>query len=80
MASGANFFETRFRRLQTAFTKRRVDWLLGRLKERLFGSVPQDLQSAAAVPRTEAFIKLAEGTARLEKQLAGMTPAERTGN
>ena len=36
---------------------------LGHLKERLFGTVPADLQAAAAVPRTEAFIKLAEGTA-----------------
>ena len=32
MASGANFLEARFRRLQTAFTKRRVDWLLAQLE------------------------------------------------
>jgi len=70
MASSANFLEARFRRLQTAFTKRRVDWLLARLKERLFGTVPQDLQEAATVPRTEAFAKLAESVTRLEKQLA----------
>ncbi|HUE15437.1 MAG TPA: GTPase domain-containing protein [Planctomycetaceae bacterium] len=73
IASSANFLEARFRRLQTAFTKRRVDWLLAHLKERLFGSVPQDLQSAAAVPRTEAFIKLTQAAARLEQQLAGIT-------
>ncbi len=73
IASGANFLEARFRRLQTAFTKRRVDWLLAHLKERVFGTVPQDLQSAATVPRTEAFIKLTEAAARLEQQLAGIT-------
>jgi 50S ribosome-binding GTPase len=70
MASSANFLEARFRRLQTAFTKRRVDWLLARLKERLFGTVPQDLQAAATVPRTDAFAKLAAGVAHLEQQLA----------
>jgi hypothetical protein len=80
MASSANFLEARFRRLQTAFTKRRVDWLLARLKERLFGTVPQDLQSAAAVPRTDAFIKLGEAATRLERQLARVTSAgERSG-
>jgi 50S ribosome-binding GTPase len=72
MASSANFLEARFRRLQTAFTKRRVDWLLARLKERLFGTVPEDLQTAATVPRTEAFAKLADSAARLEKQLASV--------
>jgi hypothetical protein len=75
MASSANFLEARFRRLQTEFTKRRVDWLLARLKERLFGTVPQDLQSAAAVPRTDAFIKLGEAAGRLERQLASVTSA-----
>jgi hypothetical protein len=75
MASSANFLEARFRRLQTAFTKRRVDWLLARLRERLFGTVPQDLQSAAAVPRTDAFIKLGEAAARLDRQLARVTSA-----
>jgi hypothetical protein len=73
IASGANFLEARFRRLQTAFTTRRVDWLLGHLKERLFGTVPQDMQRAASVPRTEAFLKLSEGAARLDRQLASIT-------
>jgi hypothetical protein len=72
MASSANFLEARFRRLQTAFTQRRIDWLVARFKERLFGTVPQDLQSAASVPRTDAFAKLADGVARLEKQLASV--------
>jgi 50S ribosome-binding GTPase len=72
MASSANFLEARFRRLQTAFTRRRIDWLLSRFKERLFGTVPQDLQSAASVPRTDAFAKLADGVARLEQQLAAV--------
>ena len=77
IASGANFLESRFRRLQTAFTKRRVDWLLAQLKERLFGTVPQDLQAAATVPRTEAFLKVTEAAARLERQLAGGLASQR---
>jgi hypothetical protein len=73
LASGANFLEARFRRLQFAFTKRRVDWLLSRLKDQLFGTVPQELQGAAAVPSTDAFLKLSGAANRLAKQLENIT-------
>ena len=48
LSGGANLLETRFRRLQTAFTKRRVDWLLKRLNEQVFGAVPGDLPGAVS--------------------------------
>jgi len=70
LASGAGLLEARFRKLQTAFTRRRVDWLLGQLKERLFGTVPQELQAAANVPETDAYRQLTRGVDRLAKQLA----------
>jgi hypothetical protein len=70
LASGANLLEARFRRLQTAFTKRRVEWLLGHLQEKLFGSIPQELQSAGRVPETEAFGKLSDAVSRLARQVA----------
>jgi len=70
IAGGANLLEARFRKLQTAFTKRRVDWLLKHLKDQLFGTVPQDLLAAANVPRSEPFVKLVEATRRLAGQLA----------
>jgi hypothetical protein len=69
LAGGANLLETRFRRLQAAFTKRRVDWLLARLNEQVFGAVPGDLRAAAEVPRSAAFGKLAQAAARLQTQL-----------
>jgi len=75
LSGGANLLETRFRRLQAAFTKRRVDWLLKRLNEQVFGAVPGDLQAAAEVIRGEAYRNLAQAAARLDKQLADVTKA-----
>ncbi len=73
LASGANLLEARFRRLQTAFTTRRVDWLLARLKDQVFGAVPHDLQRAAEVPQSEAYRKLVQAAAQLQTQLASIT-------
>ncbi|HXY34472.1 MAG TPA: GTPase domain-containing protein [Planctomycetaceae bacterium] len=73
LASGANLLEARFRRLQTAFTTRRVDWLLARLKDQVFGTVPRELQTAAEVPGSEGYRKLAAATAQLAQQLADVT-------
>jgi hypothetical protein len=75
LSGGANLLETRFRRLQAAFTKRRVDWLLKRLNEQVFGAVPGDLQAAAEVIHGEAYRNLAQAAARLDKQLADVTKA-----
>jgi 50S ribosome-binding GTPase len=75
LSGGANLLETRFRRLQTAFTKRRVDWLLKRLNEQVFGAVPGELQAAAEVIHGEAYRNLAQAAARLDKQLADVTKA-----
>jgi 50S ribosome-binding GTPase len=72
LASGANLLEARFRRLQTAFTTGRVDWLLTRLKDQIFGAVPRDLQTAAEVPRSEAYRKLTEAAAQLQARLAAV--------
>ncbi len=70
LASGANLLEARFRRLQTAFTTRRIDWLLTRLKDQVFGAVPRDLQTAAEVTCSEPYRKLAQAAAGLNQQLA----------
>jgi hypothetical protein len=81
LASGANLLESRFRRLQTAFTTRRVDWLLTRLKDQVFGAVPRDLQLAGEVTRQEPYQKLAQAAARLDQQLADVAQRspDRTG-
>jgi hypothetical protein len=69
IASGAGFLEARFRRLQTAFTRKRIDWLLRNLKDQLFGTVPEELQAASSVPRTEAFVTLSGAVQQLKHQL-----------
>jgi 50S ribosome-binding GTPase len=80
LAGGASLLETRFRRLQAAFTKRRVDWLLKRLNEQVFGAVPGDLQTAATVPLSATYRRLAEAVARLDNQLAQIaSPASPVG-
>jgi hypothetical protein len=75
LSGGVNLLEARFRRLQTAFTKRRVDWLLKRLNDQVFGAVPGDLQAAADVTQGEAYRNLMQAAARLDKQLADVTKA-----
>ncbi len=73
ISGGASLLETRFRRLQTAFTRRRVDWLLTRLKDGIFGAIPQELQAAAGVPQSPPFGKLAQATSVLARQVEQIT-------
>jgi hypothetical protein len=54
-ATGAGFFEARFRRLHARFAARRASWLARMLKDHLFGDLPEELQAATDVPRTAAF-------------------------
>jgi hypothetical protein len=54
-ATGAGFFEARFRRLHARFAARRASWLARMLKEHLFGDLPDELRSATAVPQSSAF-------------------------
>jgi hypothetical protein len=76
LAGGANLLESRFHRLQSGFTKRRVEWLVTRLNNQVFGTVPGDLQKAAEVPRSEAFRVLAQSADRLKRQLASVAPPD----
>lgn len=54
-ATSAGFFEARFRRLHARFATKRASWLARMLKENLFGELPDELQTATAVPQSEAF-------------------------
>ena len=54
-ATSAGFFEARFRRLHARFAAKRASWLARMLKEHLFGDLPDELQSAIAVPQSESF-------------------------
>ena len=54
-STGAGFFEARFRRLHARFAAKRAGWLARMLKDHLFGDLPEELQSAIAVPQSESF-------------------------
>jgi hypothetical protein len=66
---GAGFLQAKFHQLQTAFTAHRAGWLVGRLKELLLGTLPEELQAAAALPESNAFTQVSEVLTLLEKQL-----------
>lgn len=54
-ATSAGFFEARFRRLHARFATKRASWLARMLKDNLFGDLPDEFQTATAVPQSEAF-------------------------
>jgi hypothetical protein len=65
---GAGYLQAKFQDVQTAFAARRVEWLVRLLKTHLLGDLPERLQAAAEVPRTEAFRDAARALAGLEGQ------------
>ena len=68
-ATSAGFFEARFRRLHARFAAKRASWLARMLKEHLFGDLPDELQSATAVPHSETFQTMRETMGLLESSL-----------
>ena len=66
---GAGFLQAKFQRLQTAFTEHRASWLLRLLKERLLGTLPEDLQAATCVPESQVFQEVSNTLKTLEEQL-----------
>lgn len=54
-ATGAGLFEAWFRRLHSRFAAKRASWLARMLKDHLFGDLPEELQTAVAVPQSDAF-------------------------
>jgi hypothetical protein len=65
---GAGYLQAKFQAVQAAFATRRVEWLVKLLKSHLLGELPERLQAAAGVPRTEAFRETTQAFALLEKQ------------
>jgi len=56
--TSVGYFEARFRRLETAFTRKRAAWLAGLLQQALLGTIPQELEAAASVTSGPAFKEL----------------------
>ncbi|MDB5388346.1 MAG: hypothetical protein JWM11_3992, partial [Planctomycetaceae bacterium] len=50
--------EAYFRQLHTSFTAHRLEWLGHQLKDHLLGTLQEELQHAAELPKSEAFINV----------------------
>ena len=68
-SSGAGFLEAKFRRLHTAFTATRLEWLLKMLDEHLWGSFVKELQAGASAQKSEPYRHVVEMLDVLEEQL-----------
>jgi len=69
-AEGLRWLEAWFQKLQTAFTKRRVAWFAEFLRQNVLGNLHLELQTAAAMPDSEAFQDAVACLDRLGRQLA----------
>ncbi len=52
---GSGFLQAKFQKLQTSFTSARVNWLVERLKNDLLGSLPEEFDLIASIPRSEEY-------------------------
>jgi hypothetical protein len=68
-ASGVGYLEAKFRRLHVAFTAQRAAWLGGLLKEHLLGTLPEQMQAAAAIPHSGEMNDVRQSLEELEKAL-----------
>ncbi|MEX0727481.1 MAG: GTPase domain-containing protein [Planctomycetaceae bacterium] len=59
-SSGFGYLEARFRGLHAAFAAGRAQWLAEHIQISLLGRLPEELQSAADIPKSEAFRRVQE--------------------
>ncbi|MCH7988962.1 MAG: hypothetical protein IID46_07400 [Planctomycetes bacterium] len=75
-SSGAGYLEAKFRKLHTAFTATRLEWLLKMLDEHLWGSFVKELHAGASALQSQPYRHVVEMLDVLEKQL--MTQQQKT--
>jgi hypothetical protein len=75
-SSGAGYLEAKFRKLHTAFTATRLEWLLKMLDEHLWGSFVKEIHAGASALQSEPYRQVVEMLGVLEKQL--MTQQKKT--
>ena len=75
-SSGAGFLEAKFRKLHTAFTATRLEWLLRMLDEHLWGSFVKELHAGASALQSDPYRHVVEMLDVLKKQL--MTQQKKT--
>lgn len=68
-ATSAGYLEARFRRLHTAFAAERAAWLGEHLTRLVLGSLPDDIQRAAALPQHDAYTEAQAAIRELQKLL-----------
>lgn len=78
-ASGMGYIEAKFRRLQETYTARRVEWLLSKLEEHLWGTLLADLRAGALLAEGEAYRQVRELLGELERQLNAPADAPAAG-
>ena len=67
-AGGLRTIEARFQQLQTAFTVHRLSWFAEQVKANLLGSLQEELESAAGLPRSADFLEVQACLEALAKQ------------
>ncbi len=70
---GSGLLQAKFQKLQTAFVSTRVNWLVERLKADLLGSLPDEFDLIAGIPRSEEYKTVREALTELADAV-GETP------
>ncbi|AMV19500.1 GTPase [Planctomyces sp. SH-PL14] len=70
-STGVGFLEMRFRRLHTAFTERRAQWLADLLRQNLLGSLNEELMAAATIDQSPEFRAAEEALVALRRNSDG---------
>lgn len=73
-SSGFGYLEARFRGLHAAFAAGRAIWLAEHIQKCLLGSLPEDLQTAADVPKSAEYLRVQEILEQLNRFQLEHTP------
>ena len=75
---GSGFLQAKFQKLQTSFTSARVNWLVERLKNDLLGSLPEEFDLIASIPRSEEYAVVQSAIRELADAVGETAPTEAT--
>jgi len=65
-SSGTGMLQAWFHRLHSAFTARRASWLTQLVHSELLGALPEELNAAAGLTKSEAFVEVQKCVSKLE--------------
>ena len=65
-SSGTGMLQAWFHRMHSAFTARRASWLTQLVHTELLGALPEELNAAAGLTKSEAFIEVQKCVTKLE--------------